>query len=152
METMRSMEKHFLIFCFLLALSLAILKPTEGLGLKRWHIHIVNGLSKDQNLFVHCQSKDDDLGKINLSFGREFNWSFKVNFWDTTLFWCYLQKPNAESVSFEAFWVEKKSIWLFYRCYDTNCIWTAKDDGIYLKNNPINKDVLVHKWRLCVKK
>ncbi|KAE8652322.1 hypothetical protein Csa_021997, partial [Cucumis sativus] len=103
--------------------------PTKGLGLERWHIHIVNGLTKNQNLFVHCQSKDDDLGKINLSVGKEFNWSFKVNFWGTSLFWCYLHKPNSEySVSFEAFWVEKKSIWLYYRCYNTNCIWIAKDD------------------------
>lgn len=127
-------------------LSLAIIRPTKGAVLQKWDIHIVNGLTNGQNLLVHCKSKDDDLGEKNLSVGTEFNWSFTVNIWNTTLFWCYLRKPNAESMSFEAFWVEKQSIWLFYRCYKNNCIWTAKDDGIYLRDNPVNRDVLVHKW------
>lgn len=38
--------------------------------------------------------------------------------------------------------------WLHDRCSPNNCIWIAKDDGIYLKNNPQNHDELIHKWEL----
>ncbi|KAL0561703.1 hypothetical protein IC582_002143 [Cucumis melo] len=115
------------------------------LPLQKWHVHVVNGLTND-TLSVHCKSKDDDLGPHNLlSIGAEFQWSFKINVWRTTLYWCLLHKPNAD-VSFDAFWVERKHIWLFYRCMNQNCIWIAKDDGIYLRNNPDNFDELIHNW------
>lgn len=139
------MREHFFLFVFVL--SLTMFQSINFIDFERWHIHILNGLSHGQSLFVHCKSKDDDLGIHDLSFGSEFNWSFRVNFWGTTLFWCYLRKSNDKSVSFEAFWVEKTSIWLYYRCYKYNCIWTAKHDGIYLKDNPVGRDVLVHRWK-----
>ena len=118
----------------------------EGSPLEKWEIHIVNGLSKGQMLLVHCKSKDNDLGEHNLTAASEFNWSFRVNLWDSTLFWCFLRKPNGQHKSFEAFWVEKESIWLYYRCLESNCTWTAKDDGIYLANNPDKTQLLIHKW------
>ncbi|XP_022143829.1 S-protein homolog 74-like [Momordica charantia] len=141
----RFLKKHFLVV--LLFLSLAIVEPDTSIELKRWNIHVVNGLGNGRLLFVHCKSRDDDLGEQNLYDGAEFSWTFRVNVIDTTLFWCFLRKPDAQSVSFDAFWVEKTSIWLFYRCYDANCIWTAKDDGVYLRDNPVQRDVLVHKWQ-----
>lgn len=144
---MSSMKKKHFLAC-LLVFALAILfEPTNATEFHKWQIHVLNELSNDQMLFVHCKSRDDNLGQHNVSVGNEFNWSFRVNFWNTTLFWCFLRKPNAQSVSFEAFWIEKTSIWLFYRCYDSNCIWTAKDDGVYLRDNPARRDVLVHKWK-----
>ncbi|XP_038896407.1 S-protein homolog 1-like [Benincasa hispida] len=115
------------------------------LPLQKWHVHVVNGL-KNATLFVHCKSKDDDLGPQHLvSNGAEFQWSFKINIWRTTLYWCSLHKPNAD-VSFDAFWVERRHIWLHYRCMNQNCFWMAKDDGIYLRNNPDAVDEFVHKW------
>ncbi|XP_022143780.1 S-protein homolog 1-like [Momordica charantia] len=136
--------KHFLVFLFVS--SLAIVEQIEAVPLSKWQIHVRNELSNTQMLFVHCKSKNDDLGEHNLSVGTEFNWRFRVNIWDTTLYWCYLQKPNGQSVSFDAFWVEKDSIWLYYKCLESNCTWKAKDDGIYLRNNPDGRDVFVHKW------
>lgn len=115
------------------------------LPFERWHIHVLNGLS-NATLFVHCKSKDDDLGDHNLlGRGDEFQWTFKTNFWMTTLYWCFMHKPNAD-VSFDSFWIEKRHMWLNYRCTDKNCIWIAKDDGIYLRNNPDNYDEFVKPW------
>lgn len=140
------MEKHFLVF--FLVLSLVIVEPAEAFSsMERWHIHVVNGLTNAQTLLVHCKSKDNDLGEHDLNGGTEYNWTFRVNFWDTTLFWCYLQKPDGKSSSFEAFWVEKSTIWLVYKCSGNNCIWIAKDDGIYLKDNEAQKDILLHEWK-----
>ncbi|XP_038896433.1 S-protein homolog 1-like [Benincasa hispida] len=115
-------------------------------AVSRYYIHIVNGLSKF-DMVVHCQSKDDDLGYHHLvNHGDDYQWNFNVNFWETTLFWCKLEKPDAY-VSFEVFWPESKSTWLRDRCgTQGTCIWTAKDDGIYLRNMPANVDEFVHKW------
>ncbi|XP_016903452.2 S-protein homolog 1-like [Cucumis melo] len=112
----------------------------------RYFVHVVNGLSY-QSLDVHCQSKDDDLGYHRLvKQGDEFQWNFEENFWGTTLFWCRLEKPDAY-VAFESFWPETKNVWLRHRCGNQGtCIWTAKDDGIYLRNMPTNADEFVHKW------
>ncbi|KAL0561640.1 hypothetical protein IC582_002080 [Cucumis melo] len=112
----------------------------------RYYIHVMNGLS-NADLIVHCQSKDDDLGYHHLANrGDDYQWNFKENFWQTTLFWCKLEKQNVH-VSFESFWPESKSTWLRDRCgYQGTCIWTAKDDGIYLRNMPANIDEFVHKW------
>lgn len=143
MET-RRMKKQCVVLLVLLCL--AVLEETKAAELAKWQIHVVNRLSNGQILLVHCKSKDNDLGEHKLSVGSEFNWRFKVNFWNTTLFWCYLQKPNGLHSSFEAFWIESTSVWLYDMCYDSNCIWIAKDDGIYLRDNTNQKDVLIHKW------
>ncbi|KAA0050661.1 pumilio-like protein 15-like [Cucumis melo var. makuwa] len=112
----------------------------------RYFVHVVNGLSY-QSLDVHCQSKNDDLGYHHLvNRGDEYQWNFEENLWGTTLFWCRLEKPDAY-VAFESFWPETKNVWLRDRCGNQGtCIWTAKDDGIYLRNMPTNVDEFVHKW------
>ena len=33
-------------------------------------------------------------------------------------------------------------------CFEKSCIWTAKDDEIYLKDNfDTHRDILIHKWQ-----
>lgn len=147
MGAMYEEKKHLAMVLLLVSAALAVVQPCMAvpLPLPTWQIHVVNGL-ENETLLVHCKSKDDDLGNQNLAAkGDEFHWTFKVNFFGTTLFWCYLQKPNFD-VSFESFWVEKTHPWLNSRCYDKNCFWIAKDDGVYLRNNPAKTDELVHVW------
>lgn len=122
------------------------IEQTEGAAFEKWTVHVMNDLTHDQKLLVHCQSKDNNLGEHRVNVGSEYYWSFRINFWETTLFWCQLKKPNGQHASFEAFWVEKHSIWLYYRCLDSACYWHAKDDGIYLANNPDKTQLLIHKW------
>ncbi|KDO65854.1 hypothetical protein CISIN_1g046903mg, partial [Citrus sinensis] len=96
---------------------------------KTWHVHVVNNLSNNQTLFLHCKSKDDDLGEHKLTTGTESNWKFKENFFQTTL---------------SVFWNED---FFQFRCRYKDCIWTAKDEGIYLKNIPEGRDELWQKWK-----
>ncbi|KAL0560284.1 hypothetical protein IC582_000684 [Cucumis melo] len=112
----------------------------------RYFVNVVNGLSY-HSLDVHCQSKDDDLGYHHLvNHGDYFQWNFEENFFGTTLFWCRLEKSDAY-VAFESFWPESTNRWLRDRCGNQGtCVWIAKDDGIYLRNIPVNVDELVHKW------
>ncbi|XP_038896424.1 S-protein homolog 74-like [Benincasa hispida] len=121
--------------------------PSRPPQASRYYVHVVNGL-KYLDMVVHCQSKDDDLGSHHLvNYGDDYQWNFKENIWGTTLFWCKLVKRDAY-VSFESFWPESpKNTWLRDRCgIQGNCIWIAKNDGIYLRNNPANVDEYVHKW------
>ncbi|TYJ23720.1 hypothetical protein E1A91_A08G212400v1 [Gossypium mustelinum] len=109
---------------------------------RTWHIHVVNGLSNDQTLLVHCKSKDDDLGIHNLTVGVEFSWKFRPRIIKGTLFWCYLASPNHHA-SFNVFW---DTDMLYYMYEFKNCIYTAKDDGIYLRNIPKSEEDFYYNW------
>ncbi|XP_022727882.1 S-protein homolog 1-like [Durio zibethinus] len=109
---------------------------------KTWHVHAVNGMSQNEILFLHCKSGDNDLGIRNLTVGTEFDWKFKPQIFGKTLFWCYMASDHGHA-SFNVFWNDDD---LFYRCAWKNCIWIAKDDGIYLKNIPQKYDEFRHKW------
>ncbi|KAL6210888.1 hypothetical protein ACLB2K_016118 [Fragaria x ananassa] len=141
---MSSFKLYVIMLVALAVLALAIPCSAETWG--KWHVHVVNGLSSGRTLFVHCKSKDDDLGIHNLAIGTETNWSFRENFIGTTLFWCYLRTDREEYASFDVFWEEHDHKWLQTRCNWKDCIWTARDDGIYIKNIPNNSDELIHKW------
>lgn len=108
----------------------------------KWHVYAVNGLSNNNTLFVHCKSSDDDLGGHSLSSADNFTWSFRTNFLHSTLYWCYMHKDDTHA-SFNVFW---QDMYLFEKCNWKNCIWIAKDDGIYIKNFANCSDELRYKW------
>ncbi|MED6224381.1 hypothetical protein PIB30_083390, partial [Stylosanthes scabra] len=111
-----------------------------------WHVYIINGLS-NKNLFTHCNSKDDDLGLQNISPGSNTTWGFRTDFTHSTLFWCQLSIDNnnnaSSSSSIKVFWNDDR---LFNKCNWKNCIWTAKDDGIYLRDLRVNTEELKYWW------
>lgn len=111
----------------------------------KWRVAIVNQLSSNQNLFVHCKSKDNDLGDHYVPVEQNFQWEFRENAFSTTLFWCTLKTPTNLHASFEVFWREQHD-WLSYRCNYTACIWVARDNGIYLHNTPEGSLELIHNW------
>ena len=69
-----------------------------------------------------------------------------MNLWGSTRFWCTFDSQNGH-LSFDVFWPEGDSTWLLERCGYGSCIWVAKDEGIYLKNDPRNTFELIHKWK-----
>lgn len=99
-------------------------------------------MSNNKTLFLHCKSKDDDLGIHNLAIGADFEWSFKLHIFGKTLFWCYMTSNNGHA-AFEMYYEDDN---FFYRCNWKNCFWIAKDDGIYLRNLLENYDEFNHKW------
>ncbi|XP_028778953.1 S-protein homolog 1-like [Neltuma alba] len=109
----------------------------------KWHVYIVNGLSNNQNLFTRCKSQEDDLGTHNLSGGSNLTWSFRTEFFHSTLFWCHLRTDTGVSAEFEVFWYDDR---LFRKCQWKNCIWVAKDQGIYLTDLSQNRDELRYTW------
>ncbi|RXH98124.1 hypothetical protein DVH24_010449 [Malus domestica] len=111
----------------------------------RWHVHVVNNLRAGKTLFAHCQSKNDDIGNRTIAPGAEITWSFKPNFFGTTLYWCYTRTDH-EHTAFDVYWEESKHNWLRYRCNYKECFWIAKDDGFYIRVIPEKRDELIHKW------
>ncbi|KAK4834159.1 hypothetical protein QYF36_017937 [Acer negundo] len=65
------------------------------LGTSKTTIVIKNNFHSNANsLYVHCRSKDDDIGEHWLTVGQTIVWSFHENAWSTTLFHCYAQWGN----------------------------------------------------------
>ena len=118
-------------------------QPGAEVPLSSWKVNILNEMTKD-SLFIRCKSKDDDLGAQNLGVKQQFSWSFKENLWQTTLYWCYMHNAKSHA-SFNVYWPERSG-WLAFRCQLRNCIWSARDDGIYLKTNTHNTYELIHTW------
>ncbi|KAL4383584.1 hypothetical protein GQ457_15G024770 [Hibiscus cannabinus] len=145
-----NMHFFFIVLTTIMAANLststssALTKDQPNSFFRTWNVHVVNGLSNNKILLVHCKSKDDDLGEHHLSVGSETQWHFKLNLIKSTLFFCYMASESDHvHVSLDVFWDDQK---LFYKCNRENCIWIAKDDGIYLKNIPDNIDEFMHGW------
>lgn len=130
--------KYCMALVWVLAL-LIMLKICLASPFERWSVQVSNDMKSGEKLFLHCKSKDDDLGKHYMTTGQQFSWKFRENLWQNTLFWCYMGKIN-HHVSLEVFWPEAiRDPWLRHRCQGQVCYWSARDDGIYIKNVPENK-------------
>ncbi|XP_024389506.1 S-protein homolog 20 [Physcomitrium patens] len=123
--------------CVLLHILMAMLSCTTAEGVMHEHmsVNIVNNAGGE--LWMHCMSKDDDLGEKWLRRpGQTWSWGFKSNFWGTTLFWCYFRKVGpgaARSSSFaQTFDVwSDVGFWGEHRRPCKNCVWDVRPDGFY---------------------
>ncbi|CAI9768596.1 unnamed protein product [Fraxinus pennsylvanica] len=87
-------------------------------------VQVMNHLDNGHCMNVHCQSKDDDLGLHLVEDGDDTTWSFDVNFWGTTLFYCDVQWDDSKWHHFDAYDAKRD-----YRRFET----AAKFKGNYLK-------------------
>ncbi|GAV64188.1 Self-incomp_S1 domain-containing protein, partial [Cephalotus follicularis] len=91
--------------------------------LERKRVQITNKQASD--VTIHCKSKDDDLGIHVISPGKSYGWGFKINFWDTTLFFCGFTTKKGRGV-YDIFKASRD----LYRCNPNDtCFWDVKDDG-----------------------
>lgn len=102
----------FLLF-FLYVLTFGSCSLARGIsihlpGNRRVQVHVINRLPDGIPMTLHCHSHDNDLGQSILEEDDEFNWSFRVNLWGTTLFYCDVQ------------WDSDDSIWNHFNAYDAD--------------------------------
>ncbi|KAF3457603.1 hypothetical protein FNV43_RR02261 [Rhamnella rubrinervis] len=94
-------------------------------------VRIDNGVDDLRDVYVHCKSGNNDLGFHIIPRSGSYQWSFKVNFWETTLFYCYLkyQLPNGGRIVRGGFdmYVAKRDR---KRC-PKFCVWSVLSDGIH---------------------
>nr|XP_009800634.1 PREDICTED: uncharacterized protein LOC104246521 [Nicotiana sylvestris] len=135
-------------FCMLLLTLLYLLvlgsRPlARGISLhlpninQRVQVHVINRLVNGNPIFLHCQSHDNDLGTSIVQDGDEVNWSFRVNFWGTTLFYCDVQLEI------------DSPIWFHFNVYDANrdhrrcrseCRWMISREGLLFGYNQESKN------------
>ncbi|KAF5731424.1 hypothetical protein HS088_TW18G00101 [Tripterygium wilfordii] len=140
MEQNTKLTMLFQFSIILLALA-AVTSEAISFGPK-FHVHIVNGFKTDA-LHSHCKSKDDDLGMRQTNPGQEYEWSFRINFWGTTLYYCSFWWNGGRHQN-DVFWV--KDQFLNDYCGEKNCIWKAQEDGIYLFSAINGKFEFWYKW------
>lgn len=102
-----------------------VLQATENL-MPLTTVVVMNNLGDGINLFIHCKSKDNDLGPANLANGESKKWHF-VNVTGTTLYWCNL-KWNNVTKNFQVYNTAVHA----KEC--TDCERSVKQDGIWFYN------------------
>lgn len=108
---------------------------------KKVHLKITNDLGNDSLvLHLHCKSKDDDLGEQALAPHQFFEFSFRPNFFLTTLYYC-------------EFWWGNGSHWfdIYVALRDTDrcndkCWWMVHKDGPCLLNPTVQRYTLCQDW------
>ncbi|KAL7209782.1 hypothetical protein ACSBR1_031361 [Camellia fascicularis] len=137
------MMKHSLLSIIILAFYFVCTNHVLA-DFNHYQVHIISAVpDKPTTLSIHCQSKDNDLGFQNLSNGQDFHWHFRMNFFETTLFFCRFQW-NSKDTSFVVFNSE------LARYCDASeepylCVWVVKPDGFYLGGGDSN-GTLLNTW------
>ncbi|ESQ40496.1 hypothetical protein EUTSA_v10015541mg [Eutrema salsugineum] len=60
----------------------------------RPHVNVTIQNNNDYILGVHCKSGDKDIGFRSLKKGERYEWHFRVNLMNTTLFFCGFSQEN----------------------------------------------------------
>ncbi|XVF38084.1 hypothetical protein REPUB_Repub20aG0067400 [Reevesia pubescens] len=122
--------------CILYPLAFAV---NEDLLFIKCHIHIYNDLPSDlppnpetPSLYLHCKSKDKDLGAKAMLQHQDYTWDSRINYFRTTLFFCHVWWEGKQTY-FESFHALRDE----HRCrkYHNSCLWSVRDDGVYFSNN-----------------
>lgn len=72
-------------------------------------VQIINNFFPPQDLTLHCQSKDDDLGEHTIKAGQAYSFRFRPLFFRVaTLFWCSFQWPSDMSLHYFDIYVQEQ--------------------------------------------
>lgn len=104
----------------------------EDSMLTKYHIHIINDLPENSStttLLVHCKSADKDLGFKEVGVHEEFVWMTRVNFFRTTLYFCFT-KWGVKERYIVAFKAKRDQV----HCKKF-CLWLGREDGFYFSSD-----------------
>lgn len=114
---------------------------------EQYRVHVINGIPNN-NIVVHCQSRDDDMGTHTLSTDGEFSWKFCQNTRQTTLYFCHFWWQGKQQV-FDVFnkTTSSSGMCVYGKIYGTHqCKWLAKSDGFYWFKDHDNVWVKGNDW------
>ncbi|PIN13808.1 hypothetical protein CDL12_13579 [Handroanthus impetiginosus] len=108
-------------------------------------VYVTNNLPNNSPpLFIHCASGDNELGNHKLYVNNNFHWSFKLNFRQTTLYFCRF-RWRGRNVAFDVF-----NTGIGDKCegpHGNLCAWFVKQDGFYFGNDlPPRGLTKLHDW------
>lgn len=113
-----------------------VLRLSESMVLDRVGASVVNRLGHERILNIHCKPRDNDLGFRKIPDGFEADWSFNVNIWGTTLFYCTVMWNDSNWHHFVAYSYKHD----VDRCA-TKCVWTIEEDGLLCLYNQETGDL-----------
>ncbi|WCJ39500.1 hypothetical protein M5689_020485 [Euphorbia peplus] len=147
---MTSLRFHLVLA---LAVSGLLVEPINGnIFVKDIRVKVLNEYLSPSILYVHCKSRDDDMGKHWVPRDHDFNWKFTPSMWGNTLFSCFTSPNNDVHAKFVAF-RDRES--LTDRCDHVVepgvivCTWVAKLDGMNFReavNITTSIDTLEYGW------
>lgn len=114
-------------YFFLLIVSSCLLQTiTSCFFVHKYAVYVVNNLPPNTPpLFLHCASKDDDLGNHTLPINQHFRFAFCKNAF-ATLFFCRF-RWNGKDKALNVY----DSSWKYNRCQYDVCYYALKSDGVY---------------------
>ena len=115
-------------FSIIVAVLLCTSGLIEGEPLDRKRIELTNDLDPATDLQVHCKSGDDDLGPHTLKHGESYSWRFRVNFFQTTQFFCNFQWT--ENGAARNHWVDIYKNANIFTVECTECLWKVRQKGV----------------------
>ncbi|PKI31211.1 hypothetical protein CRG98_048399 [Punica granatum] len=110
-----------------LVLCLVAADPLEAI-FDHVKVTISNQLPNGAPFTIHCKSRDNDLGTHVIGAGQTYEFSFRINFPGTTLFFC--------GVGWQGGQVEFDIYRASYKC--DGCYWEVREDFIlgYIDGSP----------------
>ncbi|XP_022843408.1 S-protein homolog 2-like [Olea europaea var. sylvestris] len=125
------------IVLFLLAQELCAFKLRPFHLTNGYDVHVVNGLPDSPNpLWVHCASKDNELGTRILHVNEDFHWHFFEGVFGETLFFCHFWW-GSKQMAFDVFKNPTDCERGDPKADHNQCYWVVKADGFYFsKINP----------------
>ncbi|XP_004309768.1 PREDICTED: uncharacterized protein LOC101313175 [Fragaria vesca subsp. vesca] len=108
---------------------------------KKYFVRIVNNLDGNQELTFKCFSEDDIIGPRTIPPNEQFEFEFRE-----TLFTFFQRSAwySNYTCDFQAF--NQKAV--DAHCGGVHCIWTARQDGMYLFNIQTQEYVKKSDWSM----
>ena len=104
-------------------------------------VKITNALKVKNELIVHCKSSNDDLGVHKLTPWISYDFSFRPNFWGTTLFYCSFEWPG--SFHYFNIYIDKRDR---KNCDNILCSWYVSEQDVCMFNYKTNDNDICYKW------
>lgn len=104
------------------------------------HVTVRNQLDNNQNLALHCKSKNDDLGRHVVPYGGTYGFHFTPNILGSTLFYWSMQWKRASN-HFDIYnWKRDDSL-----C-EEQCSWIVKNEGPCMQNTTTGVFDICYQW------
>ena len=107
----------------------------------RIFVKITNALQANNQLTLHCKSGDDDLGVHKLALSDSYEFSFRPNLWQSTLFYCSFQWPG--TFHYFDIYIDKRDR---NNCVNTLCSWYVREQNICLFNYKTKNYQICYEW------
>ncbi|KOM57721.1 hypothetical protein LR48_Vigan11g075400 [Vigna angularis] len=107
-------------------------REVDGILGSKKTVRVENDLTNGISVFLHCKSRDDDLGEHVLENGQYQEWRFRNNIAHSTLFWCAMRASNVQS-SFDVYSYKADN------AVCDQCNRSLRNDGLYFYNQFENK-------------